>query len=257
MKLSNKTILITGGGSGIGLGLCRQLVGKGNKVIICGRDRDKLAQVKAELPSVHTYRCDLTDTQAIDELFGQLKQDSHRLDVLFNNAGVVESWNIMKKHIPSELIAQKISTNFTGPVLMIQHFLQQADSKRDNLIVNITTEVALLPVPLLPLYSASKSGLHSFTLSLRIQLRGTTTRVVEIMPPAVETKMTTQDLTNTSKMQKPDAFAAQIIKAIEAGKTEFSPGMDAFLIRLFSRILPTNTSLRVIHYLSQQQLAGL
>jgi uncharacterized oxidoreductase len=215
----------------------------------------KLTQVQTELPGVVVYQCDVTQPQSVDSLFVQLKKDGRKLDVLINNAGVVETWDLTRQQIASELIAQKISTNYTGPVLLIQQFLQQVDSRQASLIVNITTEAALMPVALLPLYSASKAALRSFTRSLRLQLSGTNTNVVEIMPPAVETKMTTQDVKNTTKMRQPDEFAVAIVNAIEAGKAEFSPGMNAFLMRLFSRFLP-NTGLRLVHHFSKQQLTS-
>ncbi len=250
--LKNKTILITGGGSGIGESLTK-LLSKTNKVIICGRNEDKLKKVATENDNVTYFVVDVTNPIEIDGLFEKFSAKGVVLDVLFNNAGVVELWEIKNTTLSSNQIFSKINTNFTGAVCMVQKFFSQANAGVENYIINITSEVAIMPIPLLPLYSASKSGLSVFTKALRLQLQNSKFKVVEILPPAVETKMTTQDLNNTSKLENPDVFAENVIKNINNGKLEYAPGSNAFQLSLIRRFFP-KAGLKLIDKLSRKQL---
>jgi uncharacterized oxidoreductase len=254
MKLTNKVILITGGASGIGFALASVLSGQ-NKVIIAGRSREKLEQAQKQIPGLEFIQADITQPQQIDDLFGQLKERNIVPDVLFNNAGVIEVWDIQNEHLPSQLIFDKLNTNLAGPVALTSQFIRQANTQRPNLIVNITTEAAIMPVPILPLYSASKAGLSVFTLALRAQLKKSSFTVVEIIPPAVETKMTTEDLSNTTKLVQPIDFARNMIAQIEAGRLEYAPSKNAGILRLLRRFLP-RTGLQLVDKMSRKQLLG-
>jgi uncharacterized oxidoreductase len=253
MKLINKTILITGGGAGIGLALATVLAKQNNKVIITGRSLDKLQEAKKLIPSLQFFQSDVADPVSIDLLFEQLKQQGVVLDVLFNNAGVIETWDIANQFIPSAAIFNKIDTNLAGPISIVQQFIHQADRSKENYIINVTTDAAIMPVPILPLYSSSKAGLSAFTQALRMQLTGSKFKVVEIIPPAVETKMTTEDLNNTTKLVKPDHFALNVVKKIEAGKLEYAPSINAMLLKLIRRFFP-KSGLKLIDKVSRKQL---
>lgn len=253
MKLINKTILITGGGAGIGLALATVLTKQNNKVIITGRSLDKLRDAKRLIPSLRFFQSDVADPASIDLLFEQLKQQGVVLDVLFNNAGVIETWDIANQFIPSAVIFNKIDTNLAGPISIAQQFIRQADRGKENYIVNVTTDAAIMPVPILPLYSSSKAGLSAFTQVLRMQLTGSKFKVVEIIPPSVETKMTTEDLNNTTKLVKPDHFALNVVKKIEAGKLEYAPSINAILLKLIRRFFP-KSGLKLIDKVSRKQL---
>jgi len=250
--LKNKTILITGGGSGIGEALAKNL-SKNNKVIICGRSEEKLRNVAAGNTNISFYVADVANPSEIEGLFRKLSEQGIVLNVLFNNAGVVEIWDITKTKLSSVEIFSKINTNFTGAVCITQQFYNQADQSVENFIVNVTTEIAIMPVPILPLYSAAKAGFSIYTKCLRFQLKGKKFTVVEILPPAVDTKMT-QDLKNTSKLEHPDVFAEKVIRSINAGKLEYAPGSNVFQLNLMRRFVP-NLGLKLIDKLSRKQLA--
>lgn len=112
-----------------------------------------------------------------------------------------------------------------------------------------------MPVPILPLYSSSKAGLSVFTKSLRMQLKGSNFKVIEIIPPAVETRMTTKDLKNTTKLTKPHDFALNMIRQIRSGKLEYAPSANAIMLNLIRRFLPT-AGLKLIDKISRKQLLG-
>ncbi|MDB5150190.1 MAG: short-chain dehydrogenase/reductase [Mucilaginibacter sp.] len=255
MKLTNKTILITGGATGIGFALAQALSAQNNQVIITGRRLDKLVEAQQANPGLLYYQSDITAPESIDQLFEQIKRDGIVLDVLYNNAGVIEVWDVAKQNIPSAEIFSKINTNLAGPIAITQNFIRQAHAGKSNLIVNITTEAAIMPVPILPLYSASKAGLSVFTKSLRVQLKGSNFKVVEIIPPAVETKMTTEDLRNTAKLASADDFALNVIRKIEAGKLEYAPSINAVLLNFMRRFFP-KAGLGLIDKISRKQLLG-
>ncbi|HEY4786702.1 MAG TPA: SDR family NAD(P)-dependent oxidoreductase [Bacteroidales bacterium] len=249
--LKTKTILITGGGSGIGEALAANLA-EDNKIIICGRNEDKLKRVATANRNVLYYVADISIPNEIDELFKKISGDGIVLDVLINNAGVVEQWDMTKKVLSSAQIFEKINTNLAAAIAVTQHFIYQANLSAENLIINITSEIALFPVPILPLYATSKAGLRVFTQVLRKQLKNTNFSVVEVLPPAVDTAMPKQ-LGNTGKLIHADAFAKSIIANVNKGKREFAPGTNVPLLKFFHKFLP-NAGLTIIDKMSRKQL---
>jgi len=251
--LQNRSILITGGGSGIGEALALQLA-KENKVLICGRTEENLKKVGSQNENITYEVVDISDFQSIDNFFIKIKESGILLDVLINNAGITELWDLKKTILTSEKIFEKVNTNFAGAVAMVQHFINQADGSKSNLIINNTSEVAIMPIPILPLYSASKAGLSTFTRSLRIQLRNTNFKVIELLPPGTDTNMPKQ-LGNKGKLISASDFAQKAITAINKGRTEFTYGPTVYLFKIFSRVAPKQ-GLTLIDKLSRKQLAG-
>ncbi len=251
--LKYKTILITGGGSGIGEALVANL-SKDNKIIICGRNENKLQKVVTANKNVSYYVADISAPNQIDELFQKISTDGIVLDVLINNAGVVEQWDIARTVFSSAQIFEKINTNLSGAIAVCQKFISQANHSIENLIVHVTSEIALFPIPILPLYATSKTGLRVFTQALRTQLKNTNFKVVEILPPAVDTAMPKQ-LGNTGKLANADTFAKKIVASINKGKSEFAPGSNVPLLKLFNKFLP-KAGLNLIDKMSRKQLQG-
>jgi uncharacterized oxidoreductase len=251
--LKGKTILITGGGSGIGEALAINL-SNDNKIIICGRNEEKLQRVAAANKNIIYYVADVSVANEIDELFLKISIGKMVLDVLINNAGVVERWDITKTVFSSHQIFEKINTNLSGAIAVTQLFISQANKSFENLIVNVTSEIALFPIPILPLYATSKAGFRVFTQTLRIQLKNINFRVVEILPPGVDTAMPKQ-LGNTGKLVNADEFAKRIITRINTGKNEFAPGANVPLLKLFNKFLP-KIGLNLIDKMSRKQLQG-
>jgi uncharacterized oxidoreductase len=188
MKLRQKTILITGGTSGIGLELARQLLARGNTVIITGRDQAKLDQTTRALPGVHAFRSDVSDPADIATLHDSVLAQFPALDTLINNAGIMRNLNLNQDHDLKDVTCE-IEINLSGPVRMVQEFLPHLKTRRDALIVNVSSGLAFIPFPLSPIYCATKAAIHSFSQSLRVQLNGTSVTVIELAPPGVETPL--------------------------------------------------------------------
>lgn len=250
--LKNRTILITGGGSGIGEALAA-LLSNDNRIIICGRQETRLQKVADAHKNVRYYVADISVARDIDALFEKIKTDGIVLDVLFNNAGVVEQWDIRRPALSSAEIFERINTNLSGAIAITQQFVSQANPSADNLVVNITSSIAIFPFPVLGLYAASKSGFSVFTKMIRQQLKGTHFRVVEILPTQVETGMP-EKTGFTSKGADVRDFARKTINAINQGKTEYSPDPNVPVLRLLNRILPQKSLLHMADTISKKIL---
>ncbi len=240
MKLEGRTILITGGTSGIGFELAKQLLARRNVVIITGRDERKLAQTEAALPGVQTLSSDIGKVDDIQALLRRIQTEFPACDTLINNAGFMRNLNMNQPRSLTD-VTQEININLNGPVQMVQEFLPHLKSKPNALIVNVSSGLAYIPFPLSPVYSASKAGLHAFTRCLRVQLKGTKVAVVELAPPLVETKLSTDGFESEMKGQKGMAahvLAQKAIAGIEAGKLEVRPGLSNVLY-LMSRLIPS------------------
>jgi uncharacterized oxidoreductase len=239
MKLIRKTILITGGTSGIGLELATQLLERGNTVIVTGRDPEKLAATKHLLPSLHTFQSDARDAASISALHTTLLAQFPALDTLINNAGIMRNLNMNQPRDLSD-VTREIDINLSGPIRMIQQFLPHLKTRDRALIVNVSSGLAFIPMPISPVYCATKAALHSFTQSLRAQLRGTNVTVVELAPPGVETPLFRGEFAEEMKDQKGmdvTELAKRAIAGIEAGKLEIRPGLSNVL-KIMSRLAP-------------------
>lgn len=239
MKLTNKTILITGGTSGIGMELAKQLLARDNTIIVTGRDQEKLDEARRALPGLHTFQSDVSDPTAIVALHRLLLERFPKLDTLINNAGIMRN---LKLHTDRDLndLTREIDVNLSGPVRMIQQFLPHLKSRPEALIVNVSSGLAFVPLPISPVYSATKAAMHSFTQALRVQLGGSSVSVVELAPPATETPLLHAEFKAEQKGQKGMdvvKLVTQAIAAIEAGKQEIRPGLSNVL-KLMSRIAP-------------------
>ena len=240
MKFENRTILITGGTSGIGFELARQLIARGNTVIVTGRDPRNLQEAKSSLPAVHTIQSDASKAEEIEALSRQVMAQFPACDTLFNNAGIMRNLNLNDQR-PLTDVTRELDLNLNGPVQMVQAFLPHLKSRPNALIVNVSSGLAFIPFPLSPIYSAAKAGMHAFSRCLRVQLRGSKVTVVELAPPGVETKLFRGEFAREMKDQKGmpvDVLVSKAIASIEAGKTEIRPGLSNVLY-LLSRLAPS------------------
>ncbi len=238
-KLTQRTILITGGTSGIGLELARQLLSRGNTVLVTGRDQGKLDEARRALPALHTFQSDVSEPSAIIDLRERVVAQFPALDVLINNAGIMRNLKLQQERGLDDL-TRELEINLSGPMRMVQQFLPHLRTRGDAMIVNVTSGLAFVPMPAAPVYCAAKAGLHSFTQSLRVQLEGTGVRVVELAPPGVETPLFRGEFAEETRGQKGmdvKVLASKAIAGIEAGKAEVRPGLSNVL-KAMSRIAP-------------------
>lgn len=190
MKRSGNTILITGGSSGIGLALAGKLSELGNTVIVVGRNKSKLESARANLPGLHTLQCDLGCRSQLDELAMQLERDFPALNILINNAGLQYNYYWQEETHLVDKINQELTVNLFAPALLTAQLLPLLMQQEDAAIVNVTSALAWAPKENAPVYCAGKAALHSLSQSLRWQLEAGNVRVVELVPPLVDTAMT-------------------------------------------------------------------
>lgn len=222
MKITGNTILITGGATGIGFALAKAFVESGNEVIICGRRGHKLVEAKSQLPTIHTKVCDVAKKGHRLELFDWTTTHFTKLNVLVNNAGIQREVDF-KEGVKGLDDESEIEINLAAPIhlsaLFIPHLMKQPEAA----IVNISSGLGFIPLAVVPVYSATKAGLHSFSISLRHQLRGTRIRVYEIIPPMVDTELDGGARDGREQADRgipPEAVAFAALKAIENDEFE-------------------------------------
>ncbi len=187
MKMTGNTIFITGGGTGIGRGLATSFHALGNKVIIAGRRRAPLQETCDSNPGMQFRQIDVRDPESIKSVADWLAKHHPDLNVLINNAGVVFGDGTGGAIDDSRAVAT-VDTNLLGPIRMTSALIEHLKTKPYSVVVNVTSGLAFTPLVSSAIYSATKAGLHSWTLSLRFRLRGTSVRVLELAPPWVRTE---------------------------------------------------------------------
>jgi uncharacterized oxidoreductase len=189
MNLTGNTILITGGGSGIGRGLAESLHALGNQVIIAGRRQHALDETTAANAGMKSLPLDIENSEAIREFAAKAVAEFPSLNVLINNAGIMRTEKLLAQQ-PDLVDAEAIvTTNLLGPIRLTAALLPHLIKQSRAAILNVSSGLAFLPLALTPTYCATKAAIHSYTLSLRYQLRTTGIEVLELVPPYVATNL--------------------------------------------------------------------
>jgi len=225
MKLSNNTILITGGASGIGLGLTEQFLSENNTVIICGRRAAVLAEVKEKYPQVITKVCDISIETDRIALYDWIAENHPNLNVLVNNAGIQHWMGIDDTDFYGKALLE-MNTNITAPLHLTTLFLNLQSL---NTIINITSGLAFVQLTKVPVYCATKAFLHSFTLSLRHLLKEKNIEVIEMIPPALNTDLGGKGL-HDGQPEVAD-FVASVFQQMKAGSQELTFGFSEMLVK--------------------------
>lgn len=217
MQLTDNTIFITGGGSGIGRGLAEAFHARGNKVIISGRRKDLLAEVVAANPGMSAITLDISDPASIATAAQTLVCEHPKLNVLVNNAGIMPFDDVGGPL--DDAVAQAIlTTNLLGPMRMTAALVEHLKARPRASILNNTSVLAYVPLAGAAVYSAAKAALHSYTLSLRFMLRNTNVRVQEIAPPWVDTDLVKKS--NDPRAMPLDAFIRETMAGLAGDHEE-------------------------------------
>ncbi len=201
MNLKDNTILITGGSSGIGLGLAEAFHKLGNRVIIGGRRRDALEEAVAANPGMDSIVMDTSSASSVQSAAATVLAKHPNLNVVINNAGIQRVFDFASS-IPSEdQLSEEIDTNIKGVLRVSAAFLNHLGTQPNAVLINVSSGLAFLPIARFPIYCATKAFVHSFTMSLRHQLKGTGVRVIELAPPWVKTNLDALHPTSHEGMQ--------------------------------------------------------
>lgn len=243
MNLTNQTVLVTGATSGIGLHLAIRLHKMGNKVLICGRNQQRLDAIAAAYPGIHTYMCDVREVQERVALADWAIREHPDLNILVNNAGLMKLFDLTKD-TDLDKVTEEINTNLIAPIHLTGLFTVHLQKQTQATIINVTSGLAFTPLASVPVYCATKAGLHSFTKSLRYQLKDTSVKVFEIIPPAVDTSLGKADGYEQAKesAMKLDDFINEVIQVLEQNTYEIGIGIAEGLHQqrdgLFSMLNP-------------------
>lgn len=211
MKTTNNTILITGGGSGIGRALAEAFHALGNKVIISGRSRKTLDETTAANPGMESLTVDMTDAASIREFSATLAEKYPSLNVLINNAGIMRPEDLTIPEPQSEDAEATILTNLLGPIRLINGLLPHLRKQPAATVINVTSGLAFIPLTATPTYSATKAAVHSYTESLRHQLRETNVEVLELAPPYVATHLMGEHQASDPRAMPLEEFITEVM----------------------------------------------
>jgi uncharacterized oxidoreductase len=225
MELSNNKILITGGASGIGLGLTERFIKENNTVIICGRRESVLKEVSAKFPAVITKVCDLAVEAERTALFKWVSEYHNDLNVLVNNAGI-QQWMTVSDDDFYQRAKDEIATNIEAPLHLTSLFI---NLRSLNTVINVTSGLSFVPFTKVPVYSATKAFFHSFTLSARQLLKSKNIDVIEIIPPALNTDLGGKGLHDTAPPVSD--FIESVFQQLKEGKTEITFGFSAAMAK--------------------------
>ncbi len=231
---SGRIVLITGGSSGIGFEMAKQMVAQQSTVIICGRSQEKLDNAKRQVPQLVTIQCDITKFENREALYNRISEQFKGLNMLMNNAGIVKRYLFAQTEDLEEKIVEEWQTNYLAPVMLTKLFLPML-IEHNGTVVNVNSGLAYAPLSIEPNYCATKAALHSMTQSMRVQFSKLGVKVVEIFYPAVDTPF--QNGHAPDNAIKPDVAAAIALKGLNRGQDEIRVKLAGVLF-IISRLMP-------------------
>ena len=222
MKMSGNTILITGGATGIGYSMAGYFHERGNTIIICGRREDKLEQAAKELQGIYTIKCDVADSNDRNTLFQYTNDNFPNINMLINNAGIQRDIDLTKGTSDLNGDENEIRINLEAPIYLSALFMPLLSGKDNAVIVNVSSGLAFMAERAIgmPVYCATKAGLHAFSIAQRKQLAPLGISVVEIIPPMVESELNIEgrrkrNMLKTPYMMSSDAFVKKVFAKME------------------------------------------
>lgn len=227
MEVNGKQVLLTGGSAGIGREIARQLKSRGSRVILTGRNPARLAAMRGE--GFEVIEADLSHPAGVDALVAALGELP--IDILINNAGQGVDHDFREAAPDADAADGCIYANLAAPIRLITALLPRLRARPEAAIINVTSGLAIAPRAGSPVYCATKAGLRSYTMALRAQLKGERVRVIEALPPVVDTQMTAS---RRGGKMPPEECARQILAALYDGRAEANVGMVSLLKRVYA-----------------------
>ncbi len=240
MKQSKKIVLITGGSSGIGLALAKKFLENDNTVIVTGRDLSKLEALQKDFPKIQIFQSDVTDDTDVRMLADDIQEKFDGLDVLINNAGIMNLVDAGNDNNDLQKQMQEIEINYNSPIRLLHYFLPHLKKSKNAVLVNVSSGLAYVPFAQAPTYSGTKSAIHFWTKAIRPQLKPHNIKVVELLPPVVDTPLAHgADIAEDDNLKPmpPEKLADIFWKDFINGKEEITPGISKQL-KLMSRLAP-------------------
>ncbi len=219
MKSTKNTILITGGASGIGRGLAEAYLALGNEVIISSRRKEVLDSVVAENPGMKSLVLDISDASSISEFVDIITREYPNLNVLINNAGIMQMEDLVENPEDLDTAEKTIATNLLGPIRLTAQLLPHLRIQPESTVMMVTSGLAFTPLALTPTYSATKAAIHSYTQSLRYQLKDTSVEVLELIPPYVATTLTGEHQASDPAAMPLDEYLTESIEILTQDPT--------------------------------------
>lgn len=228
MKINGNTVLITGGATGIGFAMAEEFVKAGNEVIICGRREEKLREAKKKIPQLHIKVCDVSKEEDRKKLVEWVFTNFKDINILVNNAGIQRMVNLKTGQSNRKEGEDEIDINLKAPIRLCEIFIPRLLQKKEAAVVNVSSGLGFIPITIMPVYCATKAALHSFSLSLRHQLKDTPVKIFEIIPPTVDTELDKGAREKRGQKERgipPSEVATATIKALENNEYEKAVGM--------------------------------
>ena len=222
MKTTGNTILITGGGSGIGRGIAEAFHALGNQLIIAGRRQQALDETTQANPGMRSIALDIENAANIRAFASQVAMEFPALNVLINNAGIMRTENLQAQQDDLADAEATITTNLLGPIRLTAALLPLLKRQRTATIMTVSSGLAFVPMAMTPTYCATKAAIHSYSQSLRYQLRDTNVEVLELIPPYVATELMGAHQATDPNAMPLDAFIAESVEIMknQPGVTE-------------------------------------
>lgn len=216
MKTNGNTILITGGGSGIGRGLAEAFHKLGNQVIIAARGKKSLDETIAANPGMTSVTLDVADPKSIQSFAAQVTKDYPSLNVLINMAGMMKPENLLEEPFDLSTAEKTITTNLLGPIRLTAALLPSLRKQPRATIMNVSSGLAFVPLAMTPTYCATKAAIHSYTQSLRYQLKSTKVEVVELIPPYVQTTLMGDQMAEDPRAMPLKEFIDEVMSILKS-----------------------------------------
>ena len=233
----DQVAVVTGGSYGIGRDFVAELSRRGYRTIVCARDSQKLAELEHEIPGVETIVCDMSDLDSVARFADTILQKTPAIDLLVSNAGRASEYDLKADDLSGIDVAGEINLNLAGPLKLILALLPALKKRPDSGIIVVTSGYGLVPYPRMPIYSAAKAGLRSFTKSLRREMKQFDVHVLEVAPPLVDTSAVQH---KKGRKISSAEVVRQALRGFDDKRDEVLPG-QARLLPMLLRLAPRLT----------------